>query len=486
MRPPTPTPDPLADASRDALRRALRAFGRNATSFQLLERDFRVWEDGHGHVVAYVDTGSAWVAGGEPLAPEALVHEVAERFLDAAHAAGRRATFFATEGRLVSSPPFHRLLLGEQPVWDPTLWDQTLSGARTLRAQLRRAHNKGVSVRRVSAAEVAHGTPLRPQIDALLARWKASRAMSEMGFLVRVQPLLDIEERIVLIAERDVTHRAGDVTHRASIDAEREPGAERHVVALLSMAPVYARNGWLFEDLLRDANAPNGTSELLVDAGMREAAALDSHWVTLGLAPLAGPVTPWLARIRTLATPFFNFRGLQTFKTKLRPQSWEPIWLGAPKTTPLWRALTDALSAFAGGSLLKFALRTLLRGPRPVLWAMTILLVPWTLTLALVDSARWFPAPWMQWSWVAFDTLLFVALLSALFRWSSRLGLLLAIAVTTDALVSVYQGIAWYVPRARTVAELLLTTLVTAAPILAAVVLWGTWRRNRIINRTGR
>ncbi len=470
----------MADSSRDALRRALRAHGRNATSFQLLERDFRVWEDGFGHVVAYVDTGGAWVAGGEPLAPESLVHEVAERFLDAAHAAGKRATFFATEGRLVASPRFHRVLLGEQPVWDPTLWEQTLSGARTLRAQLRRAHNKGVTVRRVTATEVADGTALRAQIDALIRRWKASRAMAEMGFLVRVQPLLDIDERIVLIAER---HKISDAESDTAHSAEREVQRDRDVVALLSMAPVYARKGWLFEDLLRDVNAPNGTSELLVDAGMREAAALDSHWATLGLAPLAGPVNPWLARVRTLATPFFNFRGLQTFKSKLRPHSWEPIWLGAPNTTPAWRALADALSAFAGGSLAKFALRTLLRGPRPVLLAMTVLLVPWTIALALVDSARWFPAPWVQWSWVTFDTLLFVALLNAFFRWSSRLGLMLAIAVTTDALVTAYQGITWYAPRARSLIDLLLTAVVTAAPLLAAVVLWGTWRRNRIINR---
>ncbi len=454
----------LADSSvssaRDALRRALRAFGYNATSFQLLERDFRIWQDGHGHVVAYVDTGGAWVAGGEPLAPESLVHDVAEQFLDAAQASGKRAAFFATDGRLVASPRFHRLLLGEQPVWDPRLWDETLAGARSLRAQLRRAQHKGVVVRQVSSSDVSQGSTLRHAIDALVARWKASRAMAEMGFLVRVEPLLNVDERLVFVAERD-----------------------GQVVGLLSMAPVYAREGWLFEDLLRDPNAPNGTTELLVDAGMRAAAARNSRWATLGLAPLAGPVTPWLKRVRTLATPFFNFRGLQTFKTKLRPQSWESIWLGIPVTTPAWRALMDALCAFAGGSLIRFALRTLFRGPRPVLWTMTVLLIPWTIALAAVDSARWFPAPWIQWSWVVFDALLFLALLNAMYRWSATLGLTLALAVTADALVTAYQGLTWYAPRASSLAELLLTVVVTSAPLLAAVVLWGTWRRNRVLYR---
>jgi hypothetical protein len=354
-------------------------------------------------------------------------------------------------------------LLGQQPVWDPTLWDDTLAGARTLRAQLRRARNKGVTVRRVYAPDVAPGTTVHEQINALVARWKASRAMPEMGFLVRVEPLLDIDERVVLIAER-----------------------EAHVVALLSMAPVYARNGWLFEDLLRDATAPNGTNELLVDAGMREAAAMHSRWATLGLAPLAGPVTPWLARVRDLASPFFNFRGLEAFKAKLRPDAWEPIWLAHPDETPAWRALADALTAFANGSLLGFALRTLLRGPRPVLWAMTAMLIPWTIVLASVNIDRWFPAPWVQWAWVFFDTLLFVALLSVLRQWRAWLGLLLAIAVSADVLVSTYQGVTWYAPRADSLVEWLLIAVATAPPALAAIVLWGTWWRHRIMHNYSR
>ena len=80
----------MTDAApqREAFRRALRAYGRNATSFQLLDRDFHIWTDDAFDgidppaAVAYVDTGSAWVAGGQPLAPDHLVHAVAERFLD--------------------------------------------------------------------------------------------------------------------------------------------------------------------------------------------------------------------------------------------------------------------------------------------------------------------------------------------------------------------------------------------------------------------
>ncbi len=458
MRLPTPT--------RSALQRALRAYGRNATSFQLLERDFSVWLDAPPQgeydppaVVAYVDTGGAWVAGGEPLAPDDAVHAVAERFLDAAHRAGKRAAFFATEGRLVQSPRFARLLLGEQPIWDPTAWTETLQQSRTLRAQIRRAQAKGVTVRQLTASDVDGDAVLRQTLEAHVRRWQASRAMAEMGFLVRVEPLLDADERLLFVAEHDT-----------------------RVVGLLSMAPVYARRGWLFEDLLRDASAPNGTSELLVDAGMRAIAARGCGWATLGLAPLSGAVSPWLAWARDWATPFFNFRGLAAFKTKLRPSHWEHIWLAYPAHSSAWRALADALTAFANGSLIGFALRTVFRGPRPVLWAMTLLLIPWTITLAMLDSARWFPAPWMQWAWVLFDSALIVCLLTLLRRWRQWLGATLALAVTGDALITLVQAITWYVPRMVSWSDYVLTATTVSAPLFAALVLWGTVRRMRRVH----
>jgi hypothetical protein len=56
-------------------------------------------------------------------------------------------------------------------------------------------------------------------------------------------------------------------------------------VAFLSAVLVYARQGWLIEDGLRRRHAPNGTTEVLIDAMMRDVA--DSEFVTLGLAPLS-------------------------------------------------------------------------------------------------------------------------------------------------------------------------------------------------------
>src|SRR5262249_30647041 len=126
----------------------LKQFGWNATSFQCLEPGFRYWFDPAGEgFVAYVDTGSAWVAGGAPIADAEHLGRVASRFGAAALAEHRRVSFFAIERRLLESTDFRGTPIGEQPVWDPTRWDESLAASRSLREQCRRARAKGVTIR---------------------------------------------------------------------------------------------------------------------------------------------------------------------------------------------------------------------------------------------------------------------------------------------------------------------------------------------------
>src|SRR6185436_3198642 len=225
----------------------LRRHGWNATSFQSLEAGFRYDFQGPDACVPYVDTGRAWVAAGAPIASSRRLGRVAERFAASAAAQGRRAVFFATEARFSRRTRFRNLLIGEQPVWDPARWTAGVAENPSLRAQLRRARRKGVVVRAVAAQEVAlPEAPLRRSIDGLIGRWQAARPLAPMGFLVDVQPFVFAEERRYFVAEQ------GGV-----------------LVGFLAAIPVYARRGWLFEDLLRDPRAPNGTAELLIDTAMR-------------------------------------------------------------------------------------------------------------------------------------------------------------------------------------------------------------------------
>jgi phosphatidylglycerol lysyltransferase len=427
----------------------LKRHGWNSTSFQILEPGFRYWFDGDDACVGYVDTGRAWVAAGAPVAPPDRCAEITARFVAAARAAHRRVCCFATEARFHDAAAWAALRVGDQPIWAPEDWTTVVRQSRSLREQLRRATAKGVTVRTLAPAELAPGEPIRGALDGLIARWLASRVIAPMGFLVQVDPFTFPDERRYFVAERD--------------------GA---VVGFLCVIPIYARRGWFFEDFLRDPSAPNGTVELLVDAGMRAAAAEHMPYVTLGLVPLSGEVSPWLRAARRWGKSLYDFDGLRAFKAKLKPRAWDPIFLAYPRTGSGYVAMFDTLTAFARGGLLRFGLETLLRGPAIVVRVLAVLLVAWTAMLALPISAPWFPSPAWQYGWVGFDVALAGALLVLSFRWRPGLADLVATAVTADAVLTLGQAIVFDLPRRRGPVDIAIAIVAVCAPSFAAVLLW--------------
>jgi phosphatidylglycerol lysyltransferase len=447
---------------RDRVLALLKRHGYNATSFQTLGSEFRYGFDGDDACVAYVDTGRAWVVAGAPIASAERMASVAHAFAEQARTAGRRIVFFGTESRFTDAVASTSLLIGEQPVWDPAGWGEILRSSRSLREQLRRARAKGVTVRLVDSAELAQAAPLRCAVDGLIARWLGSRSMAPMGFLVHLEPCSFLGERRCFVAEVG--------------------GA---VVGFLVVVPVFERRGWFFENVLRDPSAPNGTTELLVDAAMRMATDEDSRYVTLGLVPLAGGVTRGLRVARRWGAGLYDFGGLHAFKAKLRPHHWEPLYLSYPSHQSGLVAIADTLAAFARGGLLRFGLATLLRGPAIVFELLGYLLVPWTVLLALAPTAGWFPAPWVKWAWVLFDVCILTSLLglklypkrAAQQRRRSRiLAGLLAALVTADALVTTLEASWFNLPRASSVGEVALVLVAIAAPTFAAILLWSAWR----------
>jgi hypothetical protein len=432
----------------------VKRFGWNATSFQALEHGLSHWL-GDDACVAYVDTGGAWVAAGAPLADEARLGEVARAFVAAAAAAGRRACFFAVEERFVAASGCAAVAIGEQAVWDPAAWPEIVAGSASLREQLRRARAKGVTVRRTHGdAETRNPeSSLAQALSAIARRWLRTRELAPLGFLVNVQPLTLLMEHQVYVAER-----------------------EGVPVAFLLVAPIYARDGWLLQHLLRVPETPNGVSELLIDAVMRDARDEGRRFVTLGLSPLAGEVPGALRAARVVGRALYDFAGLRAFRAKLSPRAWVPHFLCFPREQGAALALRDVLAAFARGSLARFALETLARGPRVVVWLLALLLVPWTALLAAAP-ARWFPAPWVQAAWVAFDVALAAAMFSLARRWRPGLANVLIAATAADALVTTAEVLSWNAPRGLTLFEAGAALVACAAPALACVALLGARRR---------
>jgi phosphatidylglycerol lysyltransferase len=114
-----------------------------------------------------------------------------------------------------------------------------------------------------------------------------------------------------------------------------------------------------------------------------------------------------------------------------------------------------------------------------VLRALALLLIPWTLLLASLPPARWFPAPWVQWAWVAFDLVLAAALLVSSRRFRPWLGRLIVVAVSLDACITSVQAIAFNLERIEGLADAGGVLLAVLAPLVASFILANAQRRAR-------
>lgn len=441
----------------------LERYGRDAVSFQTLESDMRWWRDadapsGTGAAIGFADTGRAWIAAGSPLAPVEACGRAAERFAADARAAGRRAIFVCIEN-LTPFRNFRALQIGQQSHLRPSAWAATLAAKPRLREQVRRARAKGVVVRRVGVDEVAPGAPLRAEIERLRDEWFATRRIEPMGFLVSVEPFHRPEAHIYLVAE-----------------------FEGRPVQFLSAVPIYAERSWLVEDRLRSTDAPNGTTELLLDHLMREVG--DAPRITPGLTPLSGNLTWWLWLARFATRPLYDFAGLERFRARLSPVRWDPIWLVWDRgSAPL--VIVDLLTAFARGRLLRFAWRSLVGHPSGPPWALGLPLIPWTLlllALCLLGQAHLlaFSTSTLA-AWVILDSILAVLLFrAAMTPRAARIGAA-ALWALIDAVLSI-QHLTQAGLHTGPLGNVLLLTA-TLAPIAGSAALIWAWKKSKIADR---
>lgn len=334
-------------------------YGWNTLAYQILNPGLSHWFTSGGEgVVGYLAAGGAWVAAGAPVCPPEQVAAVAAAFEAAAARARRRVCYVGAQARLVEAlagdMPVARLQVGSQPAWDPRRWPEIVAGKASLRAQLARARNKGVAVEPWPAADAAADAGVR----RCLREWLATRDLPPLHFLVEPETLAIHQDRRAFVARRG--------------------GA---VVAYLVATPVPQRNGWLLEQVVRGEAAPNGAAELLIDGAMRELAAAGATYVTLGVAPLSAradgtddapePVArAMLAWVRAHGRRFYNFAGLEAFKAKLQPDSWEPIYLVSRERATSLHTLYAVAGAFAGQPLPLFVGRAAARAAAQELrWA---------------------------------------------------------------------------------------------------------------------
>jgi phosphatidylglycerol lysyltransferase len=290
-------------------------YGWNSTCFQIVNPGIEYWfgDDG-GSVVGYVTSGSTRVVAGAPVCKKESLPGVAEAFERDAELNDLRVCYFGAEARLEAvlsdSKKHARVLLGAQPVWEPSHWPSIVAKVSSLRSQLNRARNKGVIVSEWTTFQADNN----PRLHECLHAWLETKGLPPLHFVVEPETLERLNNRRIFVAEH----------------------ASR-VAAFLVLSPIPGRNGWLTEQFPHHPTAPNGTVELMMHEAICKLGDEGFDYVTLGLSPLSkrakiekfdNPV--WLrillAWMRKHGQRFYNFEGLDAFKSKMSPERWEPVF----------------------------------------------------------------------------------------------------------------------------------------------------------------
>jgi phosphatidylglycerol lysyltransferase len=313
-------------------------YGWNTTCFQIVNPGIEYWFGNNGRsVVGFVASGNARVVVGAPVARFDELRDVAEEFEDNARSNGRSVCYFGAEARLESvyrgSEDHAFVLLGAQPVWRPAQWTNIVKQTSSIRAQLNRAKNKGVSINEWPIEKARNNAALHE----CLHLWLESKGLPPLHFVVEPETLGRLENRRVFVAERD-----------------------RTVEAFLVLSPIPERNGWLTEQFPHRPGAPNGTVELMMDTAFRILADNGADYITLGLSPLSkrARIEPFdnpfwlrflLGWMRKHGQRFYNFDGLDRFKAKLCPERWEPVFAISNEKQFSGSTLYSIALAFADG-----------------------------------------------------------------------------------------------------------------------------------------
>jgi len=287
-------------------------WGWNTTCYQIVNPGIERWfAPGGDAVVGFVRRRGVRVVAGAPVCPPERLADVVAEF-EALEPS--RVCYFGAEGRMRTiigdRLDYATVALGAQPVWSLRGWMERFDADRSLRMQRNRARNKGLTVEEWPAERAND----HPELRRCLGEWLETRGLPPLHFLVEPETLRCLEGRRVFVALR-----------------------RDRVVGFTVFSPVPERRGWLTEQFVRGHGAPNGTVELLLDTAVRRTHAEGSRYVTMGIVPLsdhgraaAAHNPPWLrflmAWTRAHGKRFYNFGGLDRFKSKFHPEEWEPIY----------------------------------------------------------------------------------------------------------------------------------------------------------------
>ncbi|MHB1050111.1 MAG: phosphatidylglycerol lysyltransferase domain-containing protein [Bacteroidota bacterium] len=347
-------PQPKENEIRRA-REIIMRYGWNTMAYQILNPGISLWfSSRHEAVIGFVNTRTHIIVAGSPVADETIIDDVVVEFFLYVVSTGKRICFFGAQERIAAilrkRSPISSILLGAQPVWTPEEFLTVLQSKQSLRAQLHRAVNKGVTASVLGSEDIRrNGAVIDAELRRVLKEWIATRRLPPMHFLVEPDTLGNLDDRVVVVAQHN-----GRMTG--------------YCIA----SPIPLRRGWLIEQIIRGNGAQNGTAELLLERMVVHLHESGAEMVTLGLSPLsqhyASPfrhpfwLNAFLTGVRIYGSSFYHFDGLDAFKSKFNPTEWEPVYAVTNEKKSTLSTLYAIATAFAGTSPIRFIVKGIFNG----------------------------------------------------------------------------------------------------------------------------
>jgi phosphatidylglycerol lysyltransferase len=286
----------------------VRRYGYEYQSFLSLYGGMQSWvsRDPEAAVV-YRRVGRVAVVAAAPLTARGDLLEVTRRFLDFCGRQKLDCLMLPVGGEyaaIARSCGMALLHIGESGYFKLPEWRPAGDRAKKVRAGVNQAARAGVRVEPYDPSQ-----PLdlraRAEIEEVCQAWVNTREVDALGWLLELDPFHLSENKRYFLARRS--------------DGKLE--------GMLVCSPIYARDGWYLEDLIRRPGAERGVSELLIVEALKRLAAEGAGLATLGTSPLAGvePQGPFKQTSRLLKLiyehldAFYHFKALHRFKAKFAP-----------------------------------------------------------------------------------------------------------------------------------------------------------------------
>ncbi|HKC86683.1 MAG TPA: DUF2156 domain-containing protein [Blastocatellia bacterium] len=286
----------------------VRRYGYEYQSFLSLYGGMESWVSRDPEaVVVYRRVGRVAVVAAAPLAARGDLLEVTRRFLDFCVRQKLDCLMLPVGGEyaaIARSCGMALLQIGQSGYFKLPEWRPAGDRAKKVRAGVNQASRAGVRVEPYDPSQCLD-PQARAEIEEICQAWVNTREVDALGWLLELDPFHLSENKRYFLARRS--------------DGKLE--------GMLVCSPIYARDGWYLEDLIRRPGAERGVSELLIVEALKRFAAEGAGVATLGTSPLAGvePQGPFKQTSRLLKLiyehldAFYHFKALHRFKAKFAP-----------------------------------------------------------------------------------------------------------------------------------------------------------------------